>query len=74
MNKRVCAVCGTDLYRKWTWAEHHERGKHLYICMACGPKGWQFWPDGSIYNRHDGPTTEQREWLKGQEESCAAPF
>jgi hypothetical protein len=52
--KRECAVCGRDLYRKWAWADWKpgtRQAKH--ICMACGPQGWRFNDDGTVYNRHE---------------------
>jgi len=67
MSERVCAVCGADLYRKWTWTEWMPATRQAkYICMACGRNGWDFLEDGRMYNSSDRPTRYAVEWLDDQ--------
>ena len=72
MKQRTCAVCGRDLRHKWTWADWMpgtRQAKH--ICMACGPEGWRFREDGSVYNRHE-VTPIVSPWNTQEEESKTA--
>ena len=65
MSERVCAVCGADQYRKKVWTKRYAgTRREQVICMACGYKGYRFWPDGSTYNTKEGLTPEQRESMR----------
>lgn len=52
---RRCAVCGRR-HEGQRAAEKH--GKQM-ICVRCG-RTHGFWPDGSVYDKISGPSTQQR--------------
>lgn len=43
--RKICVVCGCDMYRKWAYVAC---GKKV-ICYTCGMAGYVFHLDGSLF-------------------------